>query len=114
MWLIYLLVFLLVLCTVLLVFAIILQNSKGGGLVSSMRGASEASALLGARRAADVVERATWWLSGTLVVLTFAINVLYAYRAGQAGDTDATNQELENVQQPTGTPTVPGQAPPAN
>jgi preprotein translocase subunit SecG len=105
------LVSLLVLCSLLLVFAVILQNSKGGGLVSSMRGANEASALFGARRAADIVERATWWLAGTFVVLTFAINVIYAINVGdRKAGTDAIDSELENVPTPAQQPS-PAPAP---
>lgn len=105
------LVSLLVLCSLLMIFAVILQSSKGGGLVSSMRGASEASAIFGARRAADIVERATWWLAGTFVVLTFAINVIYAINAGdRKAGTDALDTELENVPAPAPQP-QPGQQP---
>lgn len=120
MWLVILLVVLLVLCTLLLVFAVILQNSKGGGLVSTMRGASEASAIFGARRAADIIERATWWLAGVFVVLTFAINIVYSTSPelgkGKAGNN--LESELENVTaprtQPPAQPAPSDQPAPAN
>ena len=62
---------LLVACT-FLVFLVVIQNSKGGGLSSSVAGVSQASQVIGVRRTADLVEKATWWTIGIIMSLAFA------------------------------------------
>jgi preprotein translocase subunit SecG len=69
-------VVLILLVCVLEVLAVVVQNSKGGGLSGSFQALNQATQMIGARRAADVVEKATMWLMGTLVVLTILANIL--------------------------------------
>lgn len=69
-------VVLILLVCVLEVLAVVVQNSKGGGLSGSFQALNQASQLIGARRAADVVEKATMWLMGTLALLTILANIL--------------------------------------
>ena len=59
-----------------IVFLVVIQNSKGGGLASNLQGAAVASQLMGVRRAADVVEKATWWMISLLVVLSIGANMI--------------------------------------
>jgi preprotein translocase subunit SecG len=60
--------------SVLLVGVVLLQNSKGGGLTSQFAGAG-ASQILGVKRTADFLERATWVLIIGLIGLTLLSNV---------------------------------------
>ena len=46
-----------------------LQNSKGGGLASEF---SSSNQIMGVRKTADFLEKATWTLAIILVVLSFA------------------------------------------
>lgn len=97
MWIIYILVTLLVLVACLLIFLVIIQNSKGGGINTSLGGVASASQIIGVRKTADIVEKATWWMVGTMVVLTFGINITYSLmRQNQAGaGTLRMNQQIE-------------------
>jgi len=45
-----------------------MQNSKGGGLSSTF---SSSSQIMGVRKTADFLEKATWGLAITIVVLSF-------------------------------------------
>lgn len=57
---------LIILVCVLLVFIVLVQNSKGGGLSSSFASSNQ---VMGVRKTADFLEKATWTLAATLVVL---------------------------------------------
>jgi preprotein translocase subunit SecG len=67
---------LIIICSVLLVLIILIQNPKGGGLSSSFGGG--ASQMMGAKNTTDFLEKATWTLAISLIVLilgsNFAIN----------------------------------------
>ena len=52
---------------VLLILAVLVQNSKGGGLTSSFASSGQ---IMGVRRTADFLEKATWYLAGALLVFS--------------------------------------------
>jgi preprotein translocase subunit SecG len=56
---------------VLLIIAVLVQNSKGGGLASGFSGGSQ---VLGIRKTTDFIEKATWYLAISLMVLCIATN----------------------------------------
>lgn len=62
-----LLVVLAVVVSILLAIIVLVQESKGGGLASSV---SSANSVLGVRKTTDFVEKATWILAGLLVVFS--------------------------------------------
>ena len=64
-----LIVVLAVVVSILLAAIVLVQESKGGGLASSVAGANS---VLGVRKTTDFVEKATWSLAGILVVLAIA------------------------------------------
>ena len=53
--------------SILLMLTILIQNPKGGGIDQSFGG--QAQQLFGAARSTDVVEKATWVLAISLIVL---------------------------------------------
>jgi preprotein translocase subunit SecG len=53
--------------SVLIIFIVLIQNPKGGGLVSSF---SASAQIMGVRRTADFIEKATWSLAVILLVLS--------------------------------------------
>lgn len=59
---------------VLLIFVVIIQNPKGGRLVS---GGSFANQMMGVRKSVDFFEKITWWLAGLLVVLCIFASILF-------------------------------------
>ena len=54
---------------VLLIIVILMQSSKGGGLAGTFGGAGNMGAMFGARRTADFLSRATWWLGGIVAII---------------------------------------------
>ena len=59
---------LIALICVLLIFIILIQNPKGGGVDSTFGGQS-ANQMFGAARSVDFIEKLTWGLAGTLFAL---------------------------------------------
>jgi len=72
----YILGFFSALISVLLIFVVVIQNSKGGGLSSAFGGSTAATQILGARRSNEFIERFTWYLAGGLALVAFLANVL--------------------------------------
>ena len=65
---------------VFLIIIVLLQSSKGGGLAGTFGGAGGAGgmgSMFGARRTADFLSRATWWIGGSLLVLAILINLFF-------------------------------------
>lgn len=61
-----LIVVLILIVSVLLGLIVLVQNSKGGGLVSNFGGANQ---VMGVRQTTDFLEKATWTMAAILVVL---------------------------------------------
>lgn len=78
MWYSFLLV-LLVLDSLVLIGAILLQSGKGGGLAASFGGAtSAADSLLGTRQAGNLLTRASWWCGGIFLFLALVLQIASA------------------------------------
>ena len=67
------LVILVVLVCALLGLIVLIQNHKGGGLSSNF---SSSSQLMGVQKTGDFLEKGTWVLAITLMVLALGINVV--------------------------------------
>ena len=61
---------LILIASILLILIVLIQNSKGGGLAS---GFSSSNQIMGVRKTTDFLEKATWTLAGTVVVLSIVI-----------------------------------------
>ncbi len=72
-----LLVTILVIVSVLLVIAVLLQSSKGDGLAGSIAGGANLGSAFGARRTADFLSKITWWLGGILIGLSIIVNLFF-------------------------------------
>jgi len=84
---------------VLLVLMVLIQNPKGGGLSSNF---SSSSQLMGVQKTGDFLERGTWILAITLMVLSLSINV--AVKGGIEKTDNSQNKEIiNNVSKPKGT-----------
>ena len=90
-----LVVILILIVSVLLGLIVLVQNSKGGGLVSNFGGANQ---MMGVRQTSDFLEKATWSLAGVLVVLCMisSITIPKNIKSGDAYDTEM-RQQIENV-----------------
>jgi preprotein translocase subunit SecG len=59
--------------TFYLLFSLLMQNPKGGGLSSSFGGGA-GNQIMGAKKTTDFLEKATWTLAITLIVLSLVSN----------------------------------------
>lgn len=60
---------LIVLLSIALVFVVLVQKSKGGGLAS---GFASSNSIMGAPKTTDFLEKATWYLAGSLAIVCVA------------------------------------------
>ena len=86
--------------SVLLGLIVLVQNSKGGGLVSNFGGANQ---MMGVRQTSDFLEKATWTLGGILVVLCLLSSITLPNHSKEG----APKSELENVIAPLPTVETP-------
>lgn len=98
-----LIVILAVIVAILLAAIVLIQESKGGGLASSVAGANS---VLGVRKTTDFVEKATWTLAGILVFLS-VISVFFVNKGTVTAD-DLVN----DMQTSAPAPQLPGQSAP--
>src|SRR5258708_40327513 len=92
---------------VLLVLIVLIQNPKGGGLSSNF---SSSSQLMGVQKTGDFLEKGTWVLAITLMVLSLAINVSTKGGADKSGNSQL-NERIKNVSKPNGSTTAPNTIP---
>ena len=71
-------VILILIVSVLLGLIVLVQNSKGGGLVSNFGGANQ---MMGVRQTTDFLEKATWTIGGILVVLCLISSITLPKKA---------------------------------
>ncbi|MDB5003783.1 MAG: preprotein translocase subunit SecG [Mucilaginibacter sp.] len=88
---------------VLLGIIVLIQNPKGGGLSSNF---SSSSQLMGVQKTGDFLEKGTWILAITLMVLALAINVVT--KGGSAKTDSQYNDQLEkSLKAPVAAPSSP-------
>jgi len=88
-----LVVVLILIISVLLGLIVLVQNSKGGGLVSNLGGANQ---MMGVRKTADFLEKTTWTLASILVVLCLVSSVVIPKKVSSDGA--AASQMMEQIQ----------------
>jgi preprotein translocase subunit SecG len=105
-----LLMVLVMVASVLLVIIVMAQNPKGGGLSSTFGGAS--SAQFGVQRTNDFMEKATWTLGGTIIVLIL-ISVVITGKPSQVvpAQKQPVKKEAPAKQSAPASTTTPAQAP---
>jgi preprotein translocase subunit SecG len=95
---------------ILLVLIVLVQNSKGGGLASNFQSTGQ---IMGVRKTADFLEKATWGLAGALLFLS-VIGSAFIPR-GEAGvEESRVRQQIETAVDPTQVPNFPTSAPVAS
>lgn len=67
----------------LLIIAVLMQSSKGGGLAGTF-GGSNFGTVFGVRRTADFLTRATTILATTFIVLSLLINIFFLPGKGKS------------------------------
>ena len=91
---------LILIASIFLILIVLVQNSKGGGLAS---GFSSTNQIMGGRKTTDFVEKATWTLAGTVVILSIVASAfLPSANTGSHGSEikDAIKKEIPATAQP--------------
>lgn len=101
-----LLVIIAIIVCVLLGIIVLIQNPKGGGLSSNF---SSSTQLLGVQKTGDILEKGTWILAISLIVLSLAINVIG--KSGSVKVDDANKELIEKASKPSPTTTPAPAAP---
>lgn len=88
-----------------LVLIVLVQNSKGGGLASSFSGNNQ---IMGVRRTADFLEKATWYLAGALLVLCILASAFI--ERDTVKKQSVISEQVQSAVDPTQTPNFPTSA----
>jgi len=92
---------------VLLILIVLVQNSKGGGLASNFQSSNQ---IMGVRKTADFLEKATWVLAGALLILCIAGSASIPRHAEEVNQSSVKDQ-IENTVDPNVEPNFPTAAP---
>ena len=90
---------LIVIFSIALIFFVVIQNSKGGGLAA---GFSSSNQVMGVRKTTDFLEKATAFLAGAVVLGSIAASVVISTKA-KSGD-DSIKNEILNLQENSANP----------
>ena len=90
-----------VIASLLMIGIVLIQESKGGGLASNF---SSSNAILGVRKTTDFVEKATWGLAITMVVLS----IVCAHVAPVSSEGTSVMEKTATESQTTNPNTTPG------
>ncbi|CAA9314004.1 MAG: Protein translocase membrane subunit SecG, partial [uncultured Gemmatimonadaceae bacterium] len=72
-----LLIGVLVLVSIVLIAAVLLQSGKGGGVAASFGGvSSSADAFIGQRQAGNLLTKVSWWGGGLFLLLAFVLQIM--------------------------------------
>jgi len=67
----------LILDSLILIGAVLLQSGKGGGLAASFGGASSSTdSLIGTRQAGNLLTKLSWWCGGIFLALAFVLQLM--------------------------------------
>ncbi|MBA4408369.1 MAG: preprotein translocase subunit SecG [Bacteroidota bacterium] len=99
-----LIIVLLFITCILLILIVLVQNSKGGGLASNFQASNQ---IMGVRKTADFLEKATWVLAGALLLFSITGSAIIAGENKQAGGESAIKDKIENAIDPNQVPTFP-------
>ena len=94
---------LLIIICLFLVLIVLVQNSKGGGLASNFQASNQ---IMGVRKTADFLEKATWALAGALIFLC-VVGVAFIPRDTQVGGQSAIKDKIESAVDPNQVPNFP-------
>jgi preprotein translocase subunit SecG len=86
-------VFIILVC-ILLILVVLIQNSKGGGLSSQFAGSNQ---IMGVRRTADFLEKATYTLAIALLVLSLLSAANLSKGSVTTDSTSATSETKQSL-----------------
>jgi len=94
---------LIIIVCIFLVLIVLVQNSKGGGLASNFAGSNQ---IMGVRKTADFLEKATWTLAISLLALTLLASLTMPRDKINAGRS-AIEKQIQDAQDPNALPNFP-------
>lgn len=83
---------------ILLILVVLVQNSKGGGLTSTFAASNQ---VLGVKKTANFLEKATWTLAITLLLLTLSTIFVIPRSTNISQSESSTLQYLQDNENPT-------------
>ncbi len=89
-----LVVILILIVSVLLGLIVLVQNSKGGGLVSNFGSANQ---MMGVRQTTDFLEKATWTMGGILVLLCLISSITLPKNSKEGTPKSEVSSQVEAV-----------------
>ena len=90
---------LIVITCVLLVLVVLVQNPKGGGLSATFGGGNQ---VMGVKKTADFLEKATWYLAIALLVFSLASNfAISSTNSGGVQNQSLMQEQLDETAIPT-------------
>jgi len=91
---------------ILLILIVLVQNSKGGGLASNFQSAGQ---VMGVRKTADFLEKATWMLAVGVLALSLVASMTIP--RGEIEEKSKIEQQINNAVDPTQMPQFPTSVP---
>jgi len=101
---------LLVIDCIVLIFAVLAQSGKGGGLAASFGGASSSpDALIGIRQAGNLLTTISWWGGGIFLGLSFILQIMSTHTSAPRSvlEKGLGTQPVNVAPAPTSAPAVP-------
>ena len=89
---------------VFLILIVLVQNSKGGGLAANFSGSNQ---IMGVRKTADFLEKATWTLAGSLIALCLVAAFILTSPDESNASQSILDSQIENAADPTTIPSFP-------
>ena len=90
-----------VIASILLTIVVLLQNSKGGGLAANFAAGNQT---FGVRQTADFLEKATWTLALTIIVLCVVATFVIPQRSSRHSN---IKNQIEQTVPVEGAPEIP-------
>jgi preprotein translocase subunit SecG len=97
---------LVIIACVLQIMIVLVQNSKGGGLAANFTSAGQS---MGIRKTADFLEKATWTLAGSILLLCVVATATIPRGATTARS--RIENSIQNAVDPNAVPTLPTAVP---
>lgn len=91
---------LIIIVSVFLIITVLVQNSKGGGLAQNFGSANQ---YMGVQKQTDFLEKTTWTLAASMVVLSFIAVSLIPSGAEAVGSSEV-DKVMQNVQTQSAVP----------
>jgi preprotein translocase subunit SecG len=95
-----------IIACVLEVMIVLVQNSKGGGLAANFTSAGQS---MGIRKTADFLEKATWTLAASILILCVVATATIP--RGTATGRSRIENSIQNAVDPNAIPTLPTAVP---